>query len=33
LKPEEMARFIMDFSINAHKYMNGKIIPVSLSTP
>ncbi len=29
----DMAKFIADFSINAHKYLNGKIIPVSLSTP
>lgn len=33
LEPSEMAQFIYDFAINAHKYMNGKIIPVSLSTP
>lgn len=30
---EEMAEFIVDFSLNAHQWMNGKIIPVSLSTP
>ena len=29
----QMAEYIADFSINAQKYMNGKIIPVSLSTP
>jgi short-subunit dehydrogenase len=29
----QMAEFIADFSKNAQKYMNGKIIPVSLSTP
>jgi 3-oxoacyl-[acyl-carrier protein] reductase len=29
----EMANFIMDFCLNAHKLMNGKIIPISLSTP
>ena|ERR1035437_9294461 len=29
----EMASFIADFALNAHKFMNGKIIPVSLSTP
>ncbi len=29
----EMAAFIADFSMQAHHYMNGKIIPVSLSTP
>ena len=29
----KMAEFIADFSINAHHWINGKIIPVSLSTP
>ena len=29
----EMAEFISKFSVNAHKVMNGKVIPVSLSTP
>lgn len=29
----DMAHFIADFSLNAHKLMNGKIIPISLSTP
>jgi 3-oxoacyl-[acyl-carrier protein] reductase len=33
VKPEAMAEFIADFSLNAWKFMNGKIIPVSLSTP
>lgn len=31
--PEEMAQFIGDFSLTANQYMNGKIIPVSISTP
>ncbi len=30
---EEMAGFIVDFALQAHSYINGKIIPVSLSTP
>ncbi len=30
---EEMAEFIADFAINGYKYFNGKILPVSLSTP
>jgi 3-oxoacyl-[acyl-carrier protein] reductase len=30
---EKMAEFIVDFSLNADQWMNGKIIPVSLSTP
>lgn len=30
---KEMAKFISDFSLNAHNYLNGKIIPVSLSVP
>ncbi|HIP35946.1 MAG TPA: SDR family oxidoreductase [Crocinitomix sp.] len=29
----EMAKFIADFSLNAHQWINGKVIPVSLSTP
>lgn len=29
----QMAGFIVDFAMNAHRYINGKIIPVSLSTP
>ena len=29
----QMAAFIADFSLKAHLFMNGKIIPVSLSTP
>lgn len=29
----QMADFIMDFALHSHKYINGKIIPVSLSTP
>ncbi len=30
---EEMAGFIIDFALKAHHFINGKIIPVSLSTP
>ena len=33
LSPEQMAAFIADFSLNAHQYLNGKIIPVSLTNP
>ncbi len=33
VNPSEMADFIADFCLKAHKFMNGKIIPVSLSTP
>jgi len=29
----EMAKYISHFALSAHHYMNGKIIPVSLSTP
>ena len=31
--PEKMAEFIANFSLTANEWMNGKIIPVSLSTP
>ena len=30
---EKMAEYIVDFSLNADQWMNGKIIPISLSTP
>ena len=33
LSPAEMADFIADFTQNGHKYFNGKVLPVSLSTP
>lgn len=33
LSPEEAAAFIADFAINGKKYFNGKVLPVSLSTP
>lgn len=29
----EMAFYVKDFSMNGHKYYNGKVLPVSLSTP
>jgi len=33
LTASEMASFICDFAISANKYYNGKVLPVSLSTP
>lgn len=33
LSASEMAKFIENFALNAHLYMNGKIIPVSMSNP
>lgn len=33
LQPEEMASFIADFALNGQRFFNGKIIPVSLTTP
>jgi len=33
LNPWEMAAFIKDFALNGHRVFNGKILPVSLSTP
>lgn len=33
LNAVQMAEFIHDFSLNGSKYFNGKILPVSLSTP
>lgn len=31
--PEEIARFICDFALNGHRFFNGKVLPVSASTP
>lgn len=33
LKASQIARFIADFALNGHRYMNGKILPVALSNP
>jgi NAD(P)-dependent dehydrogenase (short-subunit alcohol dehydrogenase family) len=33
LSAEEMAVFIVNFSLTGHQWFNGKILPVSLSTP
>lgn len=33
LSAAQMADFIADFTLNGHQYFNGKILPVSLSTP
>lgn len=33
LQANEMAAFIADFALNTGQYINGKVIPVSLSTP
>ena len=33
LSAKEMAKFILDFSLNGSKFFNGKIIPVSISNP
>lgn len=33
ISAEDMAKFIAEFALNGHKFFNGKIIPVSLSTP
>ena len=30
INPDEMARYIADFALNAHNYMSGKVLPVSL---
>jgi len=31
--PVQMAHYIADFAVNGHKFFNGKVIPVSMSTP
>lgn len=33
LQPQEMAEFIAGFALTGHRYFNGKILPVSSSTP
>lgn len=33
LKPIEMAEYIFDFTLKGHHYFNGKILPVSSTTP
>lgn len=33
LSSGEMADFVLDFAVNGHKYYNGKVLPVSSSTP
>lgn len=33
LNPEQMAEYIVDFSLNGYKYYRGKILPVSISNP
>jgi len=33
VSPQHMAKYICNFTLKAHLWMNGKIIPVSLSTP
>jgi NAD(P)-dependent dehydrogenase (short-subunit alcohol dehydrogenase family) len=33
LQPHEISSFIADFALNGNKYFNGKILPVSVSTP
>jgi 3-oxoacyl-[acyl-carrier protein] reductase len=33
LTADEMAFFLADFAINGNRYFNGKVLPVSLSTP
>lgn len=33
LSAEKMAEFVADFAMNGHRFFNGKVLPVSLSTP
>ena len=33
LQPGQMAAFIKEFALTGHRYFNGKVLPVSLSTP
>ncbi len=33
VSPKEMGEYIADFALTGHRFFNGKVIPVSLSTP
>jgi hypothetical protein len=33
LKAEQMGEFVSWFTLNGHRFFNGKILPVALSTP
>ncbi len=33
ISPNEMAQYICNFALTAHQWMNGRVIPVSLTTP
>ncbi len=33
VKPDEMAEFVGEFALNAHNFMNGKVLPVALGDP
>lgn len=33
LNAAEMGAYVLDFSLNGHRYFNGKVLPVSVSTP
>ncbi len=33
ISPEQMAEYICNFALTAHQWMNGRIVPVSLTTP
>jgi short-subunit dehydrogenase len=33
INAKDMGKFIADFAVNGHKHFNGKILPVSMSTP
>ena len=32
-QPEQVAQHIADFALNGHKYYNGKVLPVAVTTP
>ena len=33
IKPDQIANFVAEFCVNGNKFFNGKILPVSISTP
>ncbi len=33
ISPDQIANFVAEFCVNGNKFFNGKILPVSISTP
>ena len=33
VQPKQMGKFIADFILTGHQFMNGKVLPISLNNP